>query len=795
MLNDLKKFFFERWPIFFFLGLLVVFYWDFLSGKSFIWEDLLYIGFPQMNYFVSNLASGHFPFWISGVRDGMPFYSDTGLGAFYPLNWLLALFAFGGKLSFLAYQWYLILHLALGGVFTYLFLKSNKLDSKASLVGAIVFTFSGYLSLHFIHISFIEVMIWLPLELLFVKKVFVERKIKTYLFLISAILMSFLPGSPQISLYSSLLLVFYWFYQFFIIEIEKGQAIPIMIRKLLLEIVKIAGVFSMVLVLGAVYIIPTAENWYYSSRQSFGFKEIADQSLPWNYLLHSFVPNFFGVWNGSGSGVPFWGFNKDTIEYATWHAGTWQYWEFGFYAGQIALIALVILLFNVKKFFQGKKEGLFFVFAAFLAFWFMLGRYGGLFNVLYYIMPGVSLFRTPARMASILDFCLAVLSAYFVHFALNKENSLSLEIKKPLIVLSVFYGILFICFLLFGNSIAPELLNDNVFGNSLAQFLMSLVLFVILSALLIFTAREKEMKRKEWLSWIIVGVIFVDLFLAFQHFHKGKTDPELYYSDRNSLLPQFESLKKQTGLFRFAQLRDGKISEEMVFPRNTAYIFQDLEVPEGYILYGLKDVMKFQSMRNEAAKMDIQNIGVAFNYDSMTQKSSLFIYTNSLPRMKFYSKVKVFERTEDVFSALENGSLDYKNEAAVLSQETVQFAFLQSTNKETTNSISKISYEKKSPEEYVIHYEVSSPGVLFISQSFYPGWKVADGKFNLIHVFGAFQGVVLPESGEGSFVLKFSPDSFKIGLWISAVSFLIFVVVLILALLKTKRHNLKKECD
>src|SRR5271170_3851263 len=127
---------------------LVLFYWGFWMGRSYISDDTLTEFYPGVNYFAKSVHAGRFPLWFPGVRDGMPFYSDPQMAVFYPPQWLLVPFVRVGRLPFLAYQGYIFLHYVLGALFMYGFLKQIKLRPIAALIGALVFGLSGFASLH-----------------------------------------------------------------------------------------------------------------------------------------------------------------------------------------------------------------------------------------------------------------------------------------------------------------------------------------------------------------------------------------------------------------------------------------------------------------------------------------------------------------------------------------------------------------------------------------------------------------------------------------------------------------------
>src|ERR1017187_1708386 len=73
---------------------------------------------------------------------------------------------------------------------------------------------------------------------------------------------------------------------------------------------------------------------------------------------------------------------------------------------------------------ENKRMVGFFLATWVVATWFMLGRYGGLFQVLYYILPGVSMFRGPVKMSCVTTFAAAVLSACSIDFLRNRARNL-----------------------------------------------------------------------------------------------------------------------------------------------------------------------------------------------------------------------------------------------------------------------------------------------------------------------------------------------------------------------------------
>ncbi|MCB9010003.1 MAG: YfhO family protein, partial [Ardenticatenaceae bacterium] len=74
------------------------------------------------------------------------------------------------------------------------------------------------------------------------------------------------------------------------------------------------------------------------------------------------------------------------------------------------------------------------------------------------------------------------------------------------------------------------------------------------------------------------------------------------------------------------------------------------------------------------------------------------------------------------------------------------------------------------PEQVVVQTSSSQPQALLLSDASYPGWQVlVDGKpAELLQADGLFRGVLLP-AGEHEVVFQFAPQSFRLGLMITAV--------------------------
>jgi hypothetical protein len=748
------------------------FYWGFLNGRCFIWNDTLTEFYPGVNYFAKSVQGGRLPLWFPGVRDGSPFYSDLQVGGYYPAQWLLIPFVHNGRLPFVAYQRYIVLHYLFGGLFTYAFLKRLKLSPIAAVTGALVFCFSGFASLRIASFAAFQPVAWLPLQLLFVHRLTRDRRRLSWLGLVGAMVASLLAGFPQATLYCWYLVTAYWLYRCYCVHREEVSSPRMAVRRVARrDLPKIVGTFVLVFGLAAIMVVPGAENWWRTARPNrlFEAEALADSSLPYDQILKLFVPNFFGTSQSAGSPVPFWGVDPHSQTVMINGSvgakpGFWQYWEFGAYSGQIFWLALFLILFNWRRIED--KRGLGFWLAIWAAAtWFMLGRYGGLFQILYRILPGVSLFRVPARMSSVATFAAATLCAHGVDLIRHRARGL-----RPWPVLLPVAGFACLALVLYagGELLSGGLRNLDRLTWSRHETSFALVLAILCALAVLGVIRNQTRWIQTACLCSLLLVSAADFYHAYGSFHRGAVSPDECYPDTSRLLSLLKDYREQRGPFRFGQIIQGRVGEEIATFRNLPYFHEFLEVPEGFTSFYLDSVRRFQTITNQAAKIDIQNIKVTMERDE-NGKDWLGTRTNSLPRAQFFARIRRYDSRGELLAALERGDIDWHNEVAV--SEPFSFDGLRGDEPNRgAGDNDSVQFQSLTPESYSITYSVSRPGIVFISEAFYPGWAPDDEHTKLIEVFGAFQGLVIPQAGTGRIVVRFSPPALKLGATISIIS-------------------------
>jgi len=749
------------------VAVVVAYYFDYLTGRAFIWEDMVSWYYPALNYFCTAVAGGRFPFWVPGLLNGYPLYTDVQTAVYYPLRWLLVLFVRDGALPVLVYHWYVVLHILLGGLLMAGYLKSHRLGPLACWAGSVVFCLAGYSALHIIHNPMLKVYAWLPLQLWLVDKVVATRRAKYYAGLTGIIFISFCAGFPQALLYDSFLVIAYWLNR-------RYRELPVRVPRTLVEVGRqlageswrIAGVFGSVLLLGAVLILPTYEHWRLSTRETMGFAGAAGQSLPVRNLVQVAVPNFFGTSNCTPTDDTFWGIDPPSANRQQ-DAGRTQYWEFGLYAGQLALLALLAVGCSWRSWHATPVR--FFAIGWGLALWFMLGRYGGLFNVFYHWLPGVALFRSPARMAGVADCCAAVLVAWLVEAV---TGPMRLRIGRAAAVGVGLYALVGIVGLVWGARIYPELRAAALLAFAKTQVWTAVLMFVGLA----FCLSGLRHPRRRW-RWTggaaFVVLLFLDLYQAYGFFHQGEVGPATYYKTNHWIVEKYQEAVRRAGPIRFAQLDDDRFGQ-IVLERNLPLVEQNFETPQGSVDLMLQSTARFRQLTNLTALLDLQNVGLVICRTPGIAGITGEERRNCLPRVAFYGRVHPYDSEAAILRDLDTGALDYRREVAVLAAE-----FGSQGPVSAAGGPGEVEWIRHSPEYYQIRYHARSPGIIFVSESFYPGWEVRDetGRdFQLVHAFLAFKGIVIPQAGQGTLEVRFRPRSFRLGAVITGLTALALAI-------------------
>ena len=378
--------------------------WAFHAGNINPLTHLIGGGDSFIQGLPSKLFSTSFSPWNPSVQAGKYVYADVLYQSFYPPS-LIIFSLFPNTFGF---NLYLLLHYAFAGLFMSVYLSSLRLTAYSAFVGGLIFMAGGFLCAHKGHEYIICSAIWLPLALYFVQQYTERQRLLSIGWAAVSLSLSVLAGFPQITLYSSLLILAYLTFALFHSKRLRGWKI-----KLAHVLYAIFVLFFLAGLLGCLPVLAVAESLPYLTRERLTYEMFtADNFPPWQ-LLAFLIPNAFG---GANRHVPMYG--PATTIFAA---------EVYPYIGILPL-ALGIYCFIVRD--EVGFQAQFWIGIALVALILSFGGMTPVYRLLFYV-PVYNLFRVPARHLLEVDLALSVLAALGLDYFLRGLDSISKRAGKP----------------------------------------------------------------------------------------------------------------------------------------------------------------------------------------------------------------------------------------------------------------------------------------------------------------------------------------------------------------------------
>ena len=774
-------------------------------------SDLLLENYAWKEFILEALRSRQVPFWNPYLFAGVPFLAAGQHSALYPLSIIYYIFPLPQ-----AYGYFTVLHLFLAGLFIYLYGRVLGMSRWGALLAGVTYAFSAFMVVRVVWPQTIATVTWLPLILALVELAFRAQESEPpksplrYLLGGALVLgVNFLAGHAE---FSYLVLLATGFY-----TLCRLVSLWWRVRDLRCALYLAVGVSAMAILglgLGGVQLLPLYELVTRSFRQdSAGYQEIIGWAYPKRQIITFSVPNFFGNPTHhtyfdllTRKIVPVTqNFAGETIDTIFW--GIKNYVEAGSYVGILPLLLAVVALF-------GRRSRYLWIFAS-LALLSLLFAFGTpLYALLFYLLPGYRQLHTPFRWVLPYTFSIAVLAGLGADCLAKRGRgprligwlALSLGCIGLLLTALIYLRpgpfIPLADGLLVASQKAQEAFaNGSVLLSYEWPNLVHLALFLAGGGLMIVLA-YLTLSRRVWpfgfaQAWqpLAVFVLVCDLFIIGRGFNPA-VDPELI----DFTPPPAAFLQSDPDLFRFTTFNTPR---EKTFNAN-AGMFYRLSDIRGYDSIIPQQYAQFMDLIEEQTELLYNRIAPLYEYESLDSPlldllnvkyvvttrhipnpgytlvydDEVRIYRNDdyLPRAFVVPEAKVIEDEEARQQALR---VFDPREYVILEEEPPTVGG--GLSRESGIGSPKVTIAEYTINQVTIEVDIPQPGWLLLADSYFPGWKAyervgkSEEELQIYRADGNFRAVFL-EPGEHTVRFKYSPLSFKLGLY---VTFLAGVITLV----------------
>lgn len=738
------------------------------------WNPLRWDGiaqfYPWRLYAANTIHEGIIPLWNPRQFCGTPFAANSQSAVLYPGNVLFTLLPVAR-----AFAWSAILHLTLAGWFTFLLLTHLKRHPAAAFVGGLVFAFSAW-QIQWLQLpTFLATSCWLPLVLRQTHLLLGDKKPMVRLPLLSlAIGMMLLAGHLQIAFYCLLATILFALFLLFMPSSEVTKT-----GKL-----GRAAACGFALIVGAMFALPQILPALELSRMSHragkpsieGYGAYSEYALPPAGLLTLFLPNFYG--NDYDADNTYWGYYTknlgEDVQIAIRHNAAET-------ANFVGVTGLVLGLSGCWGFgLWGRRivgessdwASSFFVGLATLSLLMALGT--PINRLFYFGVPGFGQSGSPARSLVLWALSVAVLAGYGLHRLIVSPPT-----KREL---QIVFGSVILVFAVSLSLAArrlqapPQGMQIPILGEVFGRIGWDAARtgFVLVAAILLLTQKSFRAKNA------LIPAIGFGVLILIELFSAGMpVNPTAKIEAVFPETPGIKYLVEHTEHERIAPINQGWSlykSPPAVLPPNAGMV------------YGLRDVQGYDSLltrqyKEFANKSALPNRIGTVDASPAEVGNMVFFQNPASPLLQFTGARFVVMRaagSREASAAAPSGELIPSSDTAMqlyaVPQPLERVRLL--TNQPQTKS-NRYEWKEDYPNRIVLYVDsYTSDTRLVLADQWYPGWKAfVDGKEVAIErdeATGIFRQIAVP-LGQHTVMFRYSPVSFRLGVYLACVAALICV--------------------
>jgi hypothetical protein len=445
---------------------------------------------PYAVYMSQAWADGRWPpLWNPDVFMGVPYLANIQASTLYPPYLLLALLP-----PLVVLAWVQVLHVGLAGAGMYAYaLRGARLGRAGAVVAAVVFMVGPFVTGQMARVNFLYALAWAPWLMLAVDRSLVAPRWWLAPVIAGLVGLVLLAGHPQAAYFTVILMAMAGLGPLWR-SVRRRRWTPAAQG---LSIIIVGGALG--LGLAAAQLVPTAELVGQSIRSSGVDPGVAAESpLPLRGLFGTVLPHYSSQLPAEITGA-----------------------SLG--AAALTLALLAVLTRWRSPFVRG------WLLVGLISFWAATGHAGRLYDLLYQVLPGLNLFRVPARLLLFSTVSLALLAGMGTRAA-----PVLARLRKPAPVLAA-AGLALLpaaVVVAYGAVGSPDQrwlrLLPRPPGPPAGDLVWQVALVAGVAVALIGAAARPRLRRA--LAPALVGLVLADTWLATQPIYSRQAVPAASYS-------------------------------------------------------------------------------------------------------------------------------------------------------------------------------------------------------------------------------------------------------------------------
>lgn len=714
--------------------------------------DLVNQQYPRLSLIFDHVRDGQgLPLWNPYQFAGQSLASNPQSSIFYPLAWIMVPLGVPRGVG-----WLVVLHLWLGGWGFVQFARRLGASAIGALAGGIVYEFSGTLAAHLGagHFNYLLCQAWLPwMAAAYLWALDRRNWLLAGLPGAAALGMCILAGYPPLVYLGGLWLAALWLYAVLSVPSDRGRAAIRALRPLL--VVGIGGA-----VLSTVLLLPVAEFTLRSTRTENSLQFSNSYAMPAGQLLTLVIPNLFGYPRLPDHG----------------------YWGLPFYEELTAYLGILPLV----AVFRARRRPIAILLTALVVLGLILslGIDGGLFSLLYYLLPGYRLFRVPPRALYLTTVGAAGLTALFITDLQTLDHAGRLELLRPVVrwalplaaaILALAAFTLLAYYTIHSTDETPPW---RLFFSANMTALAAVALGITWLGLRLWTTQGAP-GRESWLAALTGLIVLVDVWhISSPMVTASAVDVPEMWQAMARVAPASPDFRVMTVpdqvIWQAGSTYTRHLNANGYDPLVGSAIDRLLKASQ---FNPTSPIARLLGVRYAISDRPFDWLGIPGieSVKATVQDGSWYIFgmADPLPRAFVTPAVQVIPDDDRAVNQLASGAVDPLAGAVVERPVACAPEASGGTAEAVTAEIVRYA-----PNEVELATHTDQPGVLVLTDTYDPNWTVTvDGtRADLLRVYTALRGVCV-SAGEHRVHFEYRPTSLVIGAAVSGAGWLALGIV------------------